>query len=83
MNSHEGMFDIQVIGSPVKIGNEKALTATNIGKRRWTVVQKNGDTVHVTLTKVNFLQIYGLIFSGLARDCRTVSKLEPKELTSS
>jgi hypothetical protein len=49
-NSDDGMFDVQVISSPVKIGNGKALTATKIGKMRRTIIQKNEDTVDITLT---------------------------------
>ncbi len=54
-NSDEGMFDVEVISSPVKIGNGKALTATKLGKMRRTIVQKNGDTVDVTLTDVKYV----------------------------
>jgi hypothetical protein len=54
-NSDEGMFDVEVISSPVKIGNGKALTATKLGKMRRTIIQKNGDTVDVTLTDVKYV----------------------------
>jgi phage protein D len=49
------LFHVQMISSPVKIGNGKAWTATNFGKITRTIVQKNGDTVDVTLTKVKFM----------------------------
>ncbi len=54
-NLDEGMFDVEMISSPVKIGNGKALTATKLGKMRRTIVQKNGDTVDVTLTDVKYV----------------------------
>jgi hypothetical protein len=54
-NSDEGMFDVEMISSPVKIGNGKALTVTKLGKMRQTIFQKNGDTVDVTLTDVKFV----------------------------
>jgi hypothetical protein len=50
------MFDVQVISSPVRIGNGKALTATKIGKMRRTIIQKNGDTVAITLTEVKYIE---------------------------
>jgi hypothetical protein len=37
-NSDDGMFDVQVISAPDKIGNGKALTATKIGKMRRTII---------------------------------------------
>ncbi len=55
-NSDDGMFDVQVISSPVKIGNGKALTATKIGKMRRKIIQKNGDTVDITLTEVKYVE---------------------------
>jgi hypothetical protein len=55
-NSDDGMFDVHVISSPVKIGNRKALTATEIGKMRRTIIQKNGDTVDITLTEVKYVE---------------------------
>jgi hypothetical protein len=53
--SDEGMFDVEMISSPVKIGNGKALTATKLGKMRQTIVQKNGDTEDITLTDVKYV----------------------------
>ncbi len=42
--SDEGMTDVELINSPVRIGNGKALTATKIGKRRITIIQKDGSS---------------------------------------
>jgi hypothetical protein len=50
------MFDVQVISSPLKIGNGKALTTTEIGKMRRTIIQKNGDTVNITLREVKYVE---------------------------
>jgi hypothetical protein len=50
------MFDVQVIRSPVKIGNGNALTATKIGKMKRTIIQKNGDTADITLTEVKYVE---------------------------
>jgi hypothetical protein len=40
--SDEGMTDVELINSPMRIGNGKALTASTIGKRRITIIQKDG-----------------------------------------
>ena len=37
-NSDEGMYDVTIISSPVKIGNGITLTATKIGKRNMTAM---------------------------------------------
>jgi hypothetical protein len=50
------MFDVQVISSPVKIGNGKALTATKTGQMRRTIIQKNGDTADISLTEVKYIE---------------------------
>jgi hypothetical protein len=47
--SDEGMTDVEIINSPVRIGNGKALTATKIGKRRITVIQKDGSSQDAVL----------------------------------
>jgi hypothetical protein len=54
-NSDDGMFDVQVIKSPVKIGSGKTMNATKIGKKRLTVMQKDGSTQDVVLTDVKFV----------------------------
>jgi hypothetical protein len=48
------MFDVQTINSSVKIGSRKTMTmtATKIGKKRMTVMQKDGATQDVVLTSV-------------------------------
>jgi hypothetical protein len=47
--SDEGMTDVELINSPVRIGNGKALTATKIGKRRITIIQKDGSSQDMIL----------------------------------
>ena len=47
--SDEGMIDVEQINSPVRIGNGKALTATKIGKRQITIIQKDGSTQDAVL----------------------------------
>jgi hypothetical protein len=42
--SDEGMTDVELINSPVRIENGKALTATKIGKQRITIIQKDGSS---------------------------------------
>jgi hypothetical protein len=42
--SDEGMTEVELINSPVRIGNGKALTATKIGKRRIAIIQKDGSS---------------------------------------
>jgi hypothetical protein len=49
--SNEGMIDVEIINSPVRIGNGKALTATKIGKRHITIIQKDGSTQVAILSK--------------------------------
>jgi hypothetical protein len=69
-----------VISLPVKIESGKAWTATKRGKMRQTIVQKNGDTVDVTLIDVKFICMhFGLTFTVLGRVCKTVSTLETKD----
>jgi hypothetical protein len=54
-NSDEGMYDVQMIKSPVKIGSGKSMTATKIGKKRMTVIQKDGSTQDIILTEVKYV----------------------------
>jgi hypothetical protein len=49
--SDEGMIDVKIINSPVRIGNGKAVTATKIGKRRITIIQKDRSTQDAVLTE--------------------------------
>ncbi len=51
--SDEGMTDVELINSPVRIGNGKALTATKIGKRRITIIQKDGSSQDAILEEYN------------------------------
>jgi histone deacetylase 1/2 len=50
-----GMFDVEVISSPVKIGNGKLLTATKIGKKRITAIQKDGSSIDMILEDYKFV----------------------------
>jgi hypothetical protein len=62
--SDEGMFNCRVIKSSVKIGNGKELSATKIGDKRMTVVQKDGSTADVLLKDCKYvLQLYTKLFS--------------------
>jgi hypothetical protein len=54
-NDNEGMFDWKHINAPIKIGNGKALIRTKIGKLRQMIVQKDGTTVDVILTEVQYV----------------------------
>jgi hypothetical protein len=47
--SDEGMFDVTVISSPVKIGNGVVLMVTKIGKQRMTSMQTNGENIDLVL----------------------------------
>ena len=49
--SENSMTDVEIINSPVRIGNGKALTATKIGKRRITIIQKDGSTQDAVLNE--------------------------------
>jgi hypothetical protein len=49
------MFEWKHINSPDKIGNGKALMATKIGKLPRTIIQKNGATIDVVMTEVNYV----------------------------
>jgi hypothetical protein len=49
--SDEGMTDIEIINSPVQIGNGKALTTTKIGKYHIMVIRKDGSTQDAILSK--------------------------------
>ena len=54
-NSDEGMYDVKLISSPVKIGNGVTLTATKIGKRKMTAMQSDGTTVDVILEDYKYV----------------------------
>jgi hypothetical protein len=50
------MFDVKVIKSPVKVGRSgKLLTATKIGKKKMTVIQKDGSTNNIVLREVKYV----------------------------
>ncbi len=50
-----GMFDTRAINSPIKIGNGTTLRATKIGKKRLTVLQKDGTTTDIVLEGCKFV----------------------------
>jgi hypothetical protein len=54
-NSDEGIFDIKAIKSPVKIGSGKSMTATKIGKKRMTVIQKESLTQNIVLKDFKYV----------------------------
>jgi hypothetical protein len=54
-NSDEGMFDVQVIKSPVKIGSGKSMTATKTRKKQMTVIPKDGSMQVILLTEVKYV----------------------------
>ena len=62
--SDEGMFDCRMIQSSVKIGNGKTLSATKIGKKRMTVIQKDGTTTDVILPECKYVpELFTNLFS--------------------
>jgi hypothetical protein len=54
-NCDAGMFNVEMISSPIKIGDGKVLTATKIGKKRLTVVQADGTTTDVILEDYKYV----------------------------
>ena len=54
-NSDEGMFDVKVIKSPVKIGNGKTVMALKWGKKRITIIQKDGSMIHSVLEDYKYV----------------------------
>jgi hypothetical protein len=65
--SDEGMIDVELINSPVRIGNGKALTATKIGKRQITIIQRMD--LHKTLSYMNtsvYLSLWSICFQSLS-----------------
>jgi hypothetical protein len=60
----EGMFNCGVIKYSVKIGNGKELSATKIGDKRMTVVQKYETTSDILLKDCKYVpQLYTNLFS--------------------
>jgi hypothetical protein len=55
INNDVGMFDVQVINEPIKIGNGNSMTATKIGKLRRTIIQRNRESMDVVLTDVKYV----------------------------
>jgi len=53
--SDEGMFDCIEINDPIVVGDGKTITAHKIGKKKVTVMQKNGDYFEATLTNCKFV----------------------------
>jgi hypothetical protein len=70
--SDKGMIDVELINSPVRIGNGKARTATKIGKRQITIIQQDGSTQDTVLHEykcvhelmVNLLSISKSLLNG-------------------
>jgi hypothetical protein len=54
-NNDEGMFDVTVISSPVKIGNGVVLMATKINKRRVTAIQADGTSLDLILEDYKYV----------------------------
>ena len=54
-NSDEGMFDVTVISSPVKVGSGVVPTATKFGKKRVTAIQLDGTTVDLVLDDYKYV----------------------------
>ena len=48
-NDDQGFFDIEKVHSTVTIGDGDKMKVTLQGKKRYTIIQKNGDTMDVTL----------------------------------
>jgi len=51
----EGMYDLVAVNREIKIGDGKKLHSVHEGKLKVTVVQLNGKTVDLTLSKVQFV----------------------------
>jgi hypothetical protein len=62
--SDEGMAAVEIINYPVRIGNGKALTATKIGKRHITIIQKDGSTQDTILSQYNLFSISESLQNG-------------------
>jgi hypothetical protein len=54
-NNDTGMFDVEVISSSIKIGDEKTLTATKTGKKRLAAVQEDGTTTAIILEDYKYV----------------------------
>ena len=54
-NFDEGMFNVQVMKSPMKIASSETMTAIKLGKKRMTVMQKDGSTQDAVLTEIKFV----------------------------
>ena len=54
-NSLEGMFDVRKIHSSIKVGNGQYVKASLIGKKRVTMVLKNGYTEDIVLTECKYV----------------------------
>jgi transposase InsO family protein len=54
-NCDAGMFDVEIISSPIKIGDGKVLTATKIGKKRLTVMQADGKATDIVLEDYKYV----------------------------
>jgi hypothetical protein len=54
-NNDAGMFDVKSISEEIRIGNGKTMKATKMGKLRCKVLQKNGNSLDVTLSEVKFV----------------------------
>jgi hypothetical protein len=64
MNSDIGMYDVEMIQSPIKIGNGKVLIMTKIGKKQITTQQQDASTQDLILTEVKFVPtLYVNLFS--------------------
>ena len=66
--SEEGQYDCKVIRSQVKIGNGHMLNATKIGKKKVTVVQRDGSTLDLVLQNCKLVpQLFTNLFSKIGR----------------
>ena len=54
-NSMEGMFDVKQIQENIRIGDGTLMQTVAIGSKRVFVIQKDGDSIDVTLKKVKFV----------------------------
>ena len=54
-NLSDGMFETTDINKQVKVGNITKITATNIGKWRGVIEQKDGTKKNIVLDKVKLV----------------------------
>jgi hypothetical protein len=49
------LYDYSMIPEDITVGNGNVMTATNMGKLRHEILQKNGESLVVTLEGVKFV----------------------------